>query len=162
MNIKYAGRAFVAATGLALAVSTAHGAAPQLLSDREMSGVYGQGLDGSTLEALTSDDANRTWATSAAAPGAPGAALGGYAALAALSANGSQSLQDRLAQLEQQAATHGLQNGIALQRTLAAASGFAVNATFSMTIPVMNIPFFFGFGFPALPPIPPSKDKGGH
>ena len=158
MNMKYAGRASLAAAGLALAVSTAHGAAPQLLSDREMSNVYGQGLDGSTLNALTGDDANRTWATNTA----PGVALGGYSALAALSMDGSQSLQDKLAQLEQQAATHGLQNGLALQRTLAATAGFAANATFTMTIPVMNIPFFFGFGFPALPPIPPSKDKGGH
>jgi hypothetical protein len=125
--------------------------------------VYGQGLEGSTLNALTSDEASRTWAAGAGADAS--AAFGGYGALAALSNDGSQSLQDRLAQLQQQAATHGLQNGMALQRTMTGASVFALNASVVLTIPMLNIPFFFGLGMlGGLPPLPPPKnDKGpGH
>ncbi len=153
------------ATGALLAAlgampTRAHAAAPQVLSEREMSNVYGQGLSGPTLEALTTLDQNRQWSTSADASGV--APLGGYAGLAALSADNGRNLDQRLAVQQLQLATTGLQNSMALVHTMGEMAQMTANVP--LVIPVLNIPFLFGIPMPlpvALPP-PKNDQKGGH
>jgi len=123
------------AVAAALALSSAGACAAgelQALSDAQMSAIYGQGLSGPALDALSARDQSDSGVSAVAAA----AALSELASL-------SGDLQDVDRQLAQQrllAAATGVQTTLLISRTLVAADKAVAPIASSVTLPVTGLP----------------------
>lgn len=126
--------ALVAALALASA-GLAQAAAPQLLSEREMSGVYGQGLSSPLLDAMLGGNS-----PGAARPSesSTGNALND-ASLAALSAQGNQSLEQRQALAVLQNSMSGMQNTLQITRNYTQTAGVTMAVNLNVVIPQIQM-----------------------
>ena len=156
MNMKHEWHAALAAAGLALGASVAHAGTPQLLSEREMSDVYGQGLSAPAIDALSGagNDRNNTSLDALSSTSNP------LVSLASLSGDASRGFDRRLSEQEALAATNGLQNTINLSRLVVDASKFRAPVP-ALVLPSLSLGFLFGF-LPSLPSIPNLPDNSNN
>lgn len=136
MNTKHLAASVLAS----LACAAVHAGNPELLSDREMSAVYGQGLSAPVVSALASGGT-----VSAGAAVADVHALEGFLATAA-TLEGERGLDRRFAEQQLNTATLGLQVELSVARTVAASTAFS--ASTALVLPSLAMPLGMLMGLP--------------
>ncbi len=139
---------------LALAACAATAATGELrvLSEGEMSDVYGQGLSTPTLAAFGALSASEQGNTTIASSSSDAGAL-----LGSLTATGAQGLDRQLAQQRLQAASTGLQATMKLAQTVSAVTQVLSPVAGLAGLPLAGFPLLFML--PVLPSLPAIENK---
>lgn len=163
-------RAAIAAACLSLGpclCATARAGAPVPLGEREMAGLYAQGLAAPVVDALSRLPAAPAAAGPSTDPDSPASASFTGLLLTALSAEAARGLDRQLAAQELQAASGGLQATINLSGLMVDAAKFQAPLA-GLAGPLPILPFLFALPvlpvLPVLPTLPPPDrgNGGGH